>query len=501
MKGFFSPNIAGGALIFVFCLQGLLAAPLLSSTSDEPIHLAAGFSYWQTRDFRLNPEHPPLAKLLASLPLLAIRPNFDKSDPYWQKGVQDGVAFNFLYGNDAGRLLFWARAPLIALAALGGLATFLWARDLFGPSAGVVAAFLYAFCPNLLAHGMLVTTDVPLAAFTVMTLYLFWKRGDHPSWKSDLVTGLFLGAAMTSKFSGAFLPLLLAGFCVARKQMKSLLVMAGASLLVIEAAYLFSSSPLLYFQNARFVNANHIQNYPFYFSGVLKPGGWWYYFVAAFALKATVPTLCLIVFAIVRLAKGFADRWGELILLAGIGSYVVLISVAADQIGVRYLLPVFPLVFVWVSRVVSGLATTRAGISIVAALLAWHAWSGIHAFPNYIPYFNEFAGGAAGGPVFLDDSNVDWGQSVKQAAEYVRRHHLENVNIYTFSPLDNPQYYGLPPNIPRTEAFQRLVANRPAPGVYIISAHYVARMRAVSPAWKSYKPDDRIGDSLLVYRF
>ena len=64
---------------------------------------------------------------------------------------------------------------------------------------------------------------------------------------------------MTVKFSGALLPLVVAGFCVARKQIKSLFIIAAVSLLVIEAAYLFSSSPLLYFQNMRFVNANHLK--------------------------------------------------------------------------------------------------------------------------------------------------------------------------------------------------------------------------------------------------
>src|SRR5262245_56323047 len=115
---------------------------------------------------------------------------------------------------------------MIVLAALGGIVTFLWARDLFGSAAGFVAAALYSFCPNVLAHGMLVTTDVPLAVFTVLTLYLFWKRGANPTWQSDLVTGLALGCAMASKFSGAFLPIIVAGFCLWRRQIRSVLITA-----------------------------------------------------------------------------------------------------------------------------------------------------------------------------------------------------------------------------------------------------------------------------------
>jgi hypothetical protein len=140
-------------------------------------------------------------------------------------------------------------------------------------------------------------------------------------------------------------------------------------------------------------------------------------------------------------------------------------------------------------------------MSVLALLLLWQAWAAVRAFPNYIPYFNEVAGGAAHGPEILDDSNVDWGQGVKQAAEYVRTHHLQNVNLYTFSPFDNPPYYGLPHNIPQSDAFHRFLEERPTPGIYIISAHYVTRMKTVSPAWRQYKPIDRIGESLLVYSF
>src|SRR5213594_1885504 len=366
-------NIAAAVLISIFCIQAIYSVPRLSATSDEPIHIAAGYSYWQTRDFRMNPEHPPLAKLLAALPLLAIHPRLDTSEQNWKAAVQVPFAFEFLYGNDADRLLFWSRAVMVLIAALGAAVTFLWARDLFGPAAGIFAVTLYAFCPNLLAHGMLVTTDVPVAVFGILTLYLFWKRGEQPSWLSDFSTGLALGAAMTVKFSGALLPIVLAGFCLVRKQIKSLFIMAAACLLVIEAAYLFSSSPLLYFRNMGFVNANHLKNYPFYLFGELKPGGWWYYFLVAFAFKATLPVVVFVVVTSVDATRGFVDRWGEMILLATIALFLVATTILADQVGVRYILPVFPLVFVWVSRIVPKFLAARSGTVVLAALVAWRS--------------------------------------------------------------------------------------------------------------------------------
>jgi hypothetical protein len=356
----------------------------------------------------------------------------------------------------------------------------------------------------MLAHGMLVTSDVPVATFTILTLYLFWKSGDNAVWWKDLATGLALGAAMTTKFSAGLLPIILAVLSIAKfrsRAPKRLSLMAVGALVIIEASYLFATSPLLYFRNLAVVNAYVIKDYPIYLFGQLKPGGWWYYFLAAFALKATVPSLILIVLACIRALRGMVNRWGETILLVSIAFFLIATSVVAGQIGIRYLLPVFPLVFIWLSRIVPEFLDTRAGRVALVVLLAWGTVSCLRAFPNYIPYFNELAGGAPRGPEFLDDSNVDWGQGIKQAAEYVHNRNLGRVTLYSFSPLDNPQYYGLPRNLGPAEARDVFLGKRPNPGVYIISAHRVIRMRQVDPAWRSYKPVDRIGESLLVYEF
>ena len=506
-------TVAAIFLILSFCLQAVLAVPRLSATSDEAVHLASGYSYWETRDFRMNPEHPPLAKLLAALPLLMIRPKLDTSTDVWKNSSEYEFGFDFLYRNDADRLLFWGRLPMIGLAALGAMLTFMWSRDLFGPVAAVLAVGLYAFSPNLLAHGMLITTDVPVAVFSLLTLYLFWKQRERPASRGSLVTGLALGLAMATKYSGALLPLLIVGLSCLRAfrqsnrkqailaEVRSLMMMAAASLFVIEAAYLFAVSPIVYFRNASFVNANHSPTYPYYLLGQLKEGGWWYYFLIAFIFKATLATLILILLGIIRGFAGLLHRWGETILLATIVFYVAVISAGADNLGIRYLLPIFPLLFIWVSRIVPLYWPNPFGRALLVVLFGWQIWAALWTFPNYIPYFNELSGGAGRGTDILDDSNVDWGQALKQAAAYVKEKAIENVTVCSFSPFDNPPYYGLPANLPAPQTAARLLSKPPAPGTYIVSGHYVARMKALDPAWRPYQPVDRIGESLWVYRF
>lgn len=510
--------VAAALLIAAFWLQLVMALPQLSATSDELPHLVAGYLYWKTQDFKINKEHPPLVKLIAAAPLLYLRPKFDSN---WillnpGSGVREwDMGFRFLYENNADQLLLWGRLPMTFIAVLGAVVTFLWARDMFGRAAGLFALSLYAFSPNLLAHGMLITTDVPLTSFTILTLYLFWKQKPPPSWGSSVGLGLALGAAMSSKFSGALWPLiisLLAGLRASRgpdrgrrlvAEAKGLLVTGAVAFVFIQATFLFSAAPFAYFEGASWVNMNHSPTALYFLFGQFKPNGWWYYFLLAFLVKATIPTIVPALLALMDLVKRKLEcAWNEMVLLAAVLIYMVVVSLWADNLGVRYLLPVFPLLFIWSSRIIPDVWQKTSGKVACVALAGWQAWAALSSFPNYLPYFNEIVGGPARGTLYLTDSNVDWGQAIKQIPQYLRQHSSGRVEVFSFSPFDNPQYYGVqaPYREPK-EMMKLLVSGRPQPGMYIISAHWLQWMMFRDPAWRAYSPAGRIGDSLWVYRF
>jgi predicted membrane-bound dolichyl-phosphate-mannose-protein mannosyltransferase len=493
-----------------------LALPKLSATSDEVAHLPAGYTYWATRDFRMNPEHPPLAKLLAGLPLLALKPPLDTSWPEWKTAEEYSFGYGFLYTNDADRLLFWGRLPMTLLSTAGAFIVFLWARGMFGSASGLFALALFAFSPNLLAHGMLVTTDVPLAVFMTLTLYLLWRQGSRPSVISSAMLGAATGAAMASKFSGTIVPLIVIAFSSWRVycahdrrnqtiiETKNLAIAGLAAILVIEASFLFAAPPWTYFSNMRLVNANHTNpNHRFYLLGSFSRTGWWYYFFLAFVVKATIPLLVTIVLAITHFAvKRFVDLRGETLILGAVLIYTLAVLLGADDLGIRYLLPIFPLLYIWGSRIVAQLQYKIAGIALLALLVGWQMREAVTAFPNFIPYFNQIAGGAPGGIHFLDDSNIDWGQGMKQASEYIQSHRLKNVELLPFSPFDSPQYYGIQrPRLDYGATYQMMISDQRHPGTYIVSAHHLIRMMYIRPEWNPKNAVDRIGDSLLVYRF
>ena len=173
---------------------------------DEDAHIPAAFSYLTQHDIRLNPEHPPLLKDLAAIPLLFLNLNFDTSQPFWNENANDaqwnaGKYFLYGAGNNPDLIIFWSRIPIILLSLLLGFFIFKWTKEMAGTIAGIFALLFYAFDPNILGHNHFVTTDIGIAAFTVFSFYYFLKFVKEPTWKNVLVGGIFLGLMQLTKFS------------------------------------------------------------------------------------------------------------------------------------------------------------------------------------------------------------------------------------------------------------------------------------------------------------
>jgi hypothetical protein len=178
-------------------------------TFDETAHVTAGYSYLTQKDYRLNPEHPPLIKDLAAFPLLFLNLNFPKDHPSWLQEEnpvwwhQFELANQFLYhsGNNPEQILFWSRMPMILLLIFLGWFLFFWTKRLFDQKTALLALFLFSFSPTFLAHGRLVTTDVAAAFGTVISTYFWLKFLRNPSTKNIILAGLIFGLTMLFKFS------------------------------------------------------------------------------------------------------------------------------------------------------------------------------------------------------------------------------------------------------------------------------------------------------------
>ncbi len=183
-----------------------------TQTVDEGVHLAAGYSYWQTGDFRLNPEHPPLVKLMASVPLLFLPIHLPDPSDGWLARNAWSFARSLLYHNtvDAETILFLGRLPVMLLALALGLLIACWAKRLWGTAGGVLALVLYAFDPNFLAHGRYVTTDVGVALGIAATVWAFCRYLEWPTGTRMVIVAVFFALTQMTKFSAVLLwPILL----------------------------------------------------------------------------------------------------------------------------------------------------------------------------------------------------------------------------------------------------------------------------------------------------
>lgn len=200
------PSILATILIILMIVLAVISLKQESAIMDEVAHIPAGYSYLTQKDMRLNPEHPPLLKDLSAIPLVFINDiNFPNELNSWKNEInsQWNFGFNFLYnsGNDADKLIFWSRLPMLLLLIVMGFFIYRWTKELYGKWTALLSTFLFAFAPTFIAHGRYVTTDVGAAFGFFVSIYYFVKYIKTPNTKNLILAGIFFGVAQLIKFS------------------------------------------------------------------------------------------------------------------------------------------------------------------------------------------------------------------------------------------------------------------------------------------------------------
>src|SRR6185369_6613465 len=196
-------------LLIVLSLQLFLSVRRESQTWDEGNHIFTGYRSWTHGDFGLNPEHPPLVKLFVTIPLLWSQPKSPALEERFFKEDAFLRGKEFLYQNDPDKILAHTRTAAAIFTLLTALVVFFGTREMFGTVAAFIALTLVTFDPNLLAHGALITTDVGLACFMFLSVYLFYRFVKSPSALRLIVTGVSVGLVLAVKHTGLLvLPIL-----------------------------------------------------------------------------------------------------------------------------------------------------------------------------------------------------------------------------------------------------------------------------------------------------
>jgi Dolichyl-phosphate-mannose-protein mannosyltransferase len=203
-----SRSLVALAVVLMLGLHAGLAVNSLlqeNATVDEALHMPAGISYWQKGTFRLYHQNPPLVKLVAALPVVLSHPKTEKlyGMPAWEQESQAVFGQYFARENFENyfELFDLARLMMPLFTVIGGLVVFAWSSRLYGAGGGLLSLALWCLCPNILAHGRLITSDMAAASLGAGATYLFWRSLKNPAWGRVVLAGLALGLAELTKFS------------------------------------------------------------------------------------------------------------------------------------------------------------------------------------------------------------------------------------------------------------------------------------------------------------
>ena len=480
-------------LVFGFLLL-FYSAKNDSLTTDEGVHLGAGYTYLINRDFRFDPEHPILIKELAAAPLLFMKISqpsdyvtlWDKGSNFfydsWQESRAYGEQLIFASHNDFSGIIFWSQLVMILITLGAATFVFYWSKKLFGNKAGFLALALFLFNPIVLAHGRLVNTDLAITFVFALGIFSFWEMLKKPSWGTVVLAGLAFGLAAVVKFTFIILVpiyifLLILNYTKndeAKHNFKkyllgSLGILAIAYLMILALYYprltpppatesvtqtsstlrgLNFQSPALdkiytfvrpviipkdYFKGLAMVLIHTGGGQDAYLLGHYSKTGWWYYFPVAFAIKTPLALIVLLIILKIYLIKKKSWQTIDSVFAGSIGIYLLIAMVSKADLGIRHLLPIYPLLAIWIGQLAADKIKFKYKEIIVGGLVTWFLAVAVFAFPNYLSYFSELTGGSKNGYKYLSDSNLDWGQDIIRLKEFMDTNQIEKINLdYTW---------------------------------------------------------------------
>lgn len=244
-------------LLALFAILSRSAALTKSATRDETLHAAAGWTYIHAHDYRADPEHPPLTKLVSAALHDPLDLEYSTTTTFWRAIVanprfQWNWAVAAVYRSPAvggDDFIQRARLPMLLFGVGLGALVASWAWRLGGPVAAIVATTLFALSPDLIGHASLVTSDVALAFAWFAVAFAAWSVGERITLARIALLAAAVACAMLVKFSGILaLPLatlLLAlraaderPWLAGRTRLERPITRAiGAALIVVEIAF------------------------------------------------------------------------------------------------------------------------------------------------------------------------------------------------------------------------------------------------------------------------
>ena len=527
-----------------------------SPAFDEVGHLPSGIAAWESGNYRLYAVNPPFVRIIATIPFLFVsyhkiegghnflnpRVEFDLGNTFIE---QNGERSFFLF-----TLARWACIPF---SLLGAYICFRWASELYGYLSGLIALLAWCFSPMIIGFGALITPDVGSAALGITACYAFWHWLKKHSWDQTWIVGLLLGLAELTKFTLLLFyglwPLIWITWCILSRRNPSsaasfkiqafqLGTIFAVSIFVINMGYTFDDSlaPLKSYhfvsktfcgtnENGRIISNNRFRDtwlgeipvplpkqylcgidvqkrdfeekMPSYLRGEWKDGGWYHYYIYGLLIKEPLGTWCLVFLAVFVgiFQKGYASTYrDELVLLVPLLGLLLFVS---SQNGfshhLRYVLPIFPFVFIWMSKVAKSFEMNHSVMKILVSLcLIWSVGSSLYYYPHSMSYFNELVGGPQNGHYHLGNSNTDWGQDLLYLKRWLEKHPEVTLDTIGYDmPMTDTSFVGI--------QTKQLPPRNPQPGWHAISVNRIHDRSGDYEYFLTFKPYDMVGYTIYIY--
>ncbi len=500
-------------LVLIASLRIISTYRVLSHTTDEPAHLAAGIEWIENGTYTYENQHPPLARVAGAIGLHLTGSRWSRNKDMYAEG------FHLLGQNNRyTRALFFSRLCMLPFFWVAAATVYLWAFRIAGAAPAVLATLLFTTIPPVLAHAGLVTTDMALTAFVGSSLLssLYWA--EKPGWARSVILGIILGLALLSKFSAlAFLPVTWMfwiglywlrekpGVAAFAKKIAALIpwmvVTLACAAFLMWAGYRFAVGPVNYlhatlpapafFTGIAYVASHNRDGQLSYLLGSLRNSGFWYYYPVVLAVKTPLPTLILLVSAFWftinrRTGLAFAMPLAFFAAVLGVGLF------SHINIGVRHILPVYTAFAVCGGVALSRLfqADRKWDVYVAVLLVVWQVIGGAAHHPDYIAYTNELAGRHP--EKILVDSDLDWEQGMRGLALRLRELGVQKLTFqirssgYMLAGNWFPEYKLMPDG------------NQPTPGWNAVSL--TQWKLSGDPKWADrIEPVERIRHSILLY--
>ena len=508
----------------------------MAQTSDETPNIACGMQYLDLGRYDYGAFHPPLARLAIAVGPYLYGARAQKLPDRWKEG---NAVLNS--APRYGKALTLARLGILPFFLLACTIVWLWGRKLLGEWGALAPVFLFTNMPPVLAHAGVATMDMAIGAGICTALFAYTLWLEEGSLRRAIFFGLGLALALLSKFSALLLlPVGIAAITVLhpRARQKRNWAWIPVAFLLIWGAYSFSfgtmtehvasdaagqggifakiPTPLLHALETLPVPApelldglwqvhNHVDaGHTAYLLGRHSFHGWWYFFPVALAVKTPLAILLLAVLGVLALGLASPDErgrtlWKSMRLPAVLTAVILAINLPTSlNIGVRYMLPLYPLL-----ALTAGIGTVwlwRRYRRAAIILLVWTALSSAAAHPDYLAYFNELGGTHP--ERILVDSDIDWGQDMARLGVELQRRRVPYFHMACLYTGDDTRL-GLP-------AWDSLEPYQPVTGWVAVShtmlqnygwmASQQRGRKELAFAWlDQYQPVGRVGKSILIY--